>query len=331
MSKVLFCVAGALLVALSVGALGEGTGEGSFARNGIGARALALGGAFVAVADDASAGFWNPAGIGSLAGYRVGGTHVVGGVFGDAGITFQDVSLSVRPVQTEGVPSFGLAITWINEHIADIPLTGDDGGTFTDDQSLFLLSLSLPFVGEGGWTIAAGANFKYYRHTILTGVGSGVGFDLGLLFKGTLGDIPVCLGAVSMDTLETTVSWQGTTHDPDNYVPWVVKLGASTILFDDMVRLAGDVDLSPSPVHSDSPRYSYLDRLHLGTEILPIGELAIRGGVIFWRDGTVRLSAGLGIVPWSGLTIHYAYVQNEYGLGDTHILSAEFALLPPAR
>ncbi len=329
MRKAFFCFVGIVLVGTSLVTLAEGTGAESFARDGIGARALALGGTFAAIADDASAGFWNPAGIGLLSGYHVGGMYVVGGVFGDAGITLQDLSLSVKPVQTESIVSFGLAITWINEHISGIPFTGNDGGTFTDDQSLFLLSFSLPFVGEGDWTISAGANLKYYRHTILTGVGSGVGFDLGLLFKGTLGDIPVCLGAVSMDTLETTVSWQGTTHNPDNYVPWIVKLGASTLLFDDAVLLAGDVDFSPSPVHSDSPRYSYLDRLHMGIEISPVAQLAIRGGGIIWRDGTVRLSAGLGIVPWSGLTIDYAYVQNEYELGDTHILSAEFEILPP--
>lgn len=36
----------------------------SFRANGIGARARGMGGAFVAIADDTSAGFWNPAGLG---------------------------------------------------------------------------------------------------------------------------------------------------------------------------------------------------------------------------------------------------------------------------
>ena len=36
---------------------------GAFMENGGGARALALGGAFTAVADDPSASFWNPAGL----------------------------------------------------------------------------------------------------------------------------------------------------------------------------------------------------------------------------------------------------------------------------
>ncbi len=39
---------------------------GAFLRMGVGARALALGGTFVALADDPSAGYWNPAGLAQL-------------------------------------------------------------------------------------------------------------------------------------------------------------------------------------------------------------------------------------------------------------------------
>lgn len=329
MRRGFFCFVGIVLVGASLVTLAEGTGAESFARDGVGARALALGGAFVAVADDASAGFWNPAGIGFLPGYRLGGMVVVGGRFGDAGITFQDVSLSVKPIQTGTFTTFGLGITWVNEHISGIPITGNDGGTFDADQSLFLASLSLPFEAENGWALSVGANLKYYRHSILTGVGSGLGFDMGLLFTGTFAEVPISVGVVSMDTFETTVRWRGTTHNPDNYVPWIVKLGTAALLFDNVVLIAGDVDFSPSPVHSDQARYSYLDRLHVGIELSFVRELALRGGLIIWRDGTKRLSAGLGIIPWTGLTIDYAYVGSEYGLGDTHILSLEFELFSP--
>lgn len=323
------CLVGVLLVGLSLSVLGDGTGAGSFARDGIGARALSLGGAFCAIADDASAGFWNPAGIGYLTGYHVGGMYVVGGKFSDPDIKFQDLSLSAKPVQTGSFSALGLGITWVNEHISGIPFTGDDGGTFADDQSLFLVSVSWPFEGEGDWTIAIGANLKYYRHSLLDGVGSGLGFDVGLLLKGTLDDIPISVGIVSTDTLETTVHWRGTIHNPDNYVPWIAKAGIMTLLLDGKLLLAGDIDFSLSPVHSDAPRYSYLDRAHLGIEVSPVGQLAVRGGVIIWRDGTRRLSAGLGIAPWEGLIIDYAYMRSEYGLGNTHILSAEFEILSP--
>lgn len=53
-----------------------GTFDGQFMKIPIGARATAMGGAFVAVADDASAVFWNPAGIARLSGHIVAVHHL---------------------------------------------------------------------------------------------------------------------------------------------------------------------------------------------------------------------------------------------------------------
>ena len=317
-----------LCLGLSIGVLAAGTNEGAFARDGSGSRALALGGAFVAIADDASAGYWNPAGLGYLDGYHLGGMYVVGGRFSISDIKYQTLGLLARPVQTGSLSSLGVGITWLNHVVSGIPYTGDgDGGTFSDDQSLFLMSVARLFVVGEEWGMSVGANLKYYRHSLLTGVGSGLGADLGALFRGNIEDIPVSIGIVSIDTLETTVSWTGTEHNPENYVPWILKGGMSTVLFDGVVQLSVDIDYSPSPLHGDFPRYSYLDRLHLGIEVSPVPQLALRGGVIVWRDGTKRLSAGVGIIPWEGAIVDYAYVKGSAdGLeGDTHILSAEFS------
>jgi len=317
-----------LCLGFSIGALAAGTNEGAFARDGSGSRALALGGAFVAIADDASAGYWNPAGLGYLDGYHLGGMSVLGGRFGISDIKYQALSLLARPVQTGSLSGLGVGITWLNHVVSGIPYTGDgDGGTFSDDQSLFLMSVALPFAVGEEWGMSVGANLKYYRHTLLTGVGSGLGADLGILLRGSIKDIPVSIGVVSMDTLETTVSWTGTEHNPENYVPWIIKGGVSTVLADGILRLSADIDYSPSPLHGDFPRYSHLDRVHLGIEVLPVPQLALRGGLIIWRDGTKRLSAGVGISPWEGAIIDYAYVKegaDDLG-GDTHILSAEFS------
>ncbi len=53
-----------------------GTYDGQFLKIPIGARATAMGAAFVAVADDASAVYWNPAGIARLQGNTVSINHV---------------------------------------------------------------------------------------------------------------------------------------------------------------------------------------------------------------------------------------------------------------
>ncbi|MFQ5632038.1 MAG: hypothetical protein ACE5I1_24980, partial [bacterium] len=48
---------------------------GAFLRIGAGARALALGGAFSAIADDPSAGFWNSAGLSQINNIHFTATH----------------------------------------------------------------------------------------------------------------------------------------------------------------------------------------------------------------------------------------------------------------
>src|SRR2546426_7784947 len=72
-----FALPGALLVAVlaaapparaqfSLGQQRAGTSSGTFLRIGVGARAIGLGESFVAVANDPSAIYWNPAGLASL-------------------------------------------------------------------------------------------------------------------------------------------------------------------------------------------------------------------------------------------------------------------------
>jgi hypothetical protein len=72
------------LAALAVGAASAGqaqpvsragTTAGAFLQIGAGPRAAALGGAFTAMADDATALYWNPAGLGRMAGGEVVSSH----------------------------------------------------------------------------------------------------------------------------------------------------------------------------------------------------------------------------------------------------------------
>jgi hypothetical protein len=58
-----YLIAGENPVKTSTDVDGIGTGAMTFLEIGVGARAMGMGGAFVAVANDASATFWNPAGI----------------------------------------------------------------------------------------------------------------------------------------------------------------------------------------------------------------------------------------------------------------------------
>jgi len=53
-----------------------GTSAAAFLEIGVGARAQSMGGAFVSLADDATAMYWNPAGIGRISGFQATFIHV---------------------------------------------------------------------------------------------------------------------------------------------------------------------------------------------------------------------------------------------------------------
>ena len=71
-----------LLCASSVARADKYTGE--FLKLGVGARALGMGGAFAGLADDASAAYWNPAGLAYLKTNQFMPTHSeeFGGILG---------------------------------------------------------------------------------------------------------------------------------------------------------------------------------------------------------------------------------------------------------
>ena len=70
------CSAAPALAQFSLGGQRAGTASGSFLRIGVGARAEGLGESFVAVANDPTAIYWNPAGLASLQRQEISLNHV---------------------------------------------------------------------------------------------------------------------------------------------------------------------------------------------------------------------------------------------------------------
>ena len=296
-------------------ALSDGVDAGSFVRDGAGARAFGLGGAFVAIADDASTAVWNPAGLAQLEGLSVGGMYT--NKFGQD-IYFQSFGGTAK------IADFGVGLSMIRSSIEDIPYYGDgEGEYFSETQTLFLGSVGYDLAtGRGSdlqtgslSAILIGGNVKYYSHSLLEGKGSGVGFDLSVLlaFSWEWGEISV--GFTSQDVGGTALKWIGTDHNPVNNVPWINKLGVSVGLLDQRLRLATGVDFAMERSH--------LNRLHLGVEYWAIDQLGARAGVVLGADGSRQLSAG-GSIKWHDISFDYAYVPHP-ALGISHILSAQFS------
>ncbi len=134
-------------------------------RMGVGARALAMGGAYTAVASDATAGYWNPAALAQLEGLSVS-TMVAANMSFDRKYNYLSVGYKFK---------FGaLGFSWLNAGTSDIPHGTESGktGTFDSNDHVFLFSY-----GTQMEKFYFGMNFKVLYDKTEDYSNTGVGFD----------------------------------------------------------------------------------------------------------------------------------------------------------
>jgi len=298
----------ALLVGLALALIGafatgpqvwavEGVGAGSTFQFGVDARALGMGGAFVAVANSYSATYWNPAGLAQLSRTTIGGMNT--NKFGQ-GINFYFASAdtSLAGIAVGGTFS-GSTISGIETFDAQ----GNPGATVDDNEMLFAGSaaLGLPLGGLGA---LAGASGKYYTHALAGEKGTGFGFDAGLLLKLTDN---LAVGAAASDLGGTKITW---TTGAVDVVPMSSRVGAAFSL----------VQPVPSTLTVQYDVESGL--LHLGAEFRPTEQIAVRVGAMKPSEGDFSFTAGAGLMLGS-ISVDAAFVQNKL-LGNSIVLSGAF-------
>jgi len=318
--KKVFILSVVLVGVLSLTALSQippGMGAASYARRGIDARPLAMGGAFVAIAEGSAAAYYNPAGLADLSEIVVGGMHTepYGAGFG---ATFQYLNASgALPPQTGSwISKLGLGFTWLGFTVSDIPMWEEEGpgGVFTATSSIYLASAGFVLPNLEGWSF--GLSAKVYRERILEGRSQGLGFDLAVKGSFFVADLPIMVGLNAMDMGQTVIQWHGTAGEPENYVPWVNKIGVSVPLYEERVRLACDFDWAVG-------RPAREQVVHVGVEGRPIEQLFVRGGWSSNLEGDGAFSGGLGIRLFGRFSVDYAYLMAK-ALGASHLISAQF-------
>jgi long-subunit fatty acid transport protein len=168
-----FCV---VWVQSSIGQ--DSTNAAPFMKIGFGARAIALGSAFVAVADDASAGYWNPAGLAQLSGFSISLADRVPSLDMD----YASFALA-SPIPKLGF--LGLSVIYFG--CGEIPMYDNNGlntGTLTDREMAVILSYAYKLN-----QLSLGANAKYiYQGMSSTNEDNipaydGMGADLSVLYR----------------------------------------------------------------------------------------------------------------------------------------------------
>jgi hypothetical protein len=250
-----------------------------FLRTGVGARAAGMGNAYVAVANDATAGFFNPAGL----------THIQ--KWGFSSMLSADMGLDRRFNYLAVAGSFKLGsvgVSWINAGIDNVALS--DGTTKDYMDNYFLLSY-----GNTAARFRWGASLVIANSKVAdkTGLGGDLGFQWCFSDEATLG--------LAAQSLGLKVG--------ENHTPYNIRLGLGvtpTVLegFTFPVEIQKTQEVSGIKFRLGG-EYKYLfTNSDLGA--------AIRGGV---DDGSLTLGAGVSFKQFS---LDYAYVPEKGPLGEGH-------------
>jgi hypothetical protein len=261
-----------------------------------GTRAMAMGSAYTALADDLSAPYWNPAGL-TKTPYRQAGTTYMS-FFGMADRFSID---GIYPLKKETAV---LAYNFVQESMQGIPKTTEVAGSgiqigeFAEYKKAFNVSYAKEFNSDLSW----GVNARLISNSLDTESAFGQGFDAGLLWTV---DSTMSLGFMARNFI-SRLSWS--TSELEYYAKkYTVGISIKDHLFQEIPTIfAFDYEFGP---HNENNWYA-------GTELWLVEDLfAFRMGT----NSLERWTFGTGIIYY-GFALDFCYWQQEY-LGEQYLLS----------
>lgn len=261
---------------------------GAFLRFGVGTRALALGNAFTAIADDATAVYWNPAGLIQMRNIQlnVQYSHL------PFDRTFHFIG-SVLPLRRIG--SFGFS--WIGYKVNNLEArqtnTLKPDYFFSNSENALMIS----FGRQINSRLSMGGNFKWIYHSLDNRTASGYGFDAAILV--TL--IQNLKMGIMIQDINTQKKW-------DN---------GFTDLFQQTIRIGASYHLAPYLLFSGEieNRWNEKPVRHFGVEIKSFNNLSVQIGM-----NKNRFTSGASLnIPLSNIDLKLGYGLTNSEIGDFYI------------
>ena len=300
---------------------------GEFLRTGVVARALGMGGAYIAVAEDVTAIYWNPAGLVSMESLQVHGMHaerfagIVNWDFVGAGIPVREdlaMGFGFFRLGVDGIPftrlrdpSREIGEFYVDEYGRRIQNDVYAYKMVDDAEMAFVFS----FAKKRSERFSYGGNIKVIRKSAGEYGAWGLGFDVGILMN-PYRDLKV--GLVLLDGTSTLLAWNGGRRE---LILPNVKIGAAYPF-----RRSSFECLTVFDVH-----VGFEDRGAAAQATWGRMDFDFRGGLevrfrerIALRLGTDRgrFTTGAGISV-SAFNIDYGYMTHA-DLGNTHRISMTF-------
>jgi opacity protein-like surface antigen len=300
-----------------------GTTSAKFLNIPVGARATALGGAFAAIANDATAAYWNPGALSHLNQSELYFMH--SDYFADINLAYISAAFPL-----EGFGTVGLSLTslYMNEMLVttiDDP-EGLTGSTFDAGSFAFGVSYARNLTDK----FTLGATVKYISETIAKSKASGMAIDLGTLFTTPFRDIRLGVSVsnfgpklrIDGDDLLVQKDIDPSIHGNNESV----NANLTTDEFDLPLNLR--LGLAYDPIKTDNNRFTVaIDALHpndnsesvnAGAEWALFKErFFLRGGYrnLFIDENESSYTAGFGLQYLSAslkFRLDYAYADQQH-------------------
>ncbi|MBN2093434.1 PorV/PorQ family protein [candidate division KSB1 bacterium] len=315
----------------------SGTTAAQFLKIGVGARAMGLGGAFVAHADDIFSLYWNPAGINKVKSLTLGGSYTQW--FADIHHQFFGLVLPVNSSSCVGFQAAALTMDPVEITTIDSPHGTDE---FYDAGDL---SIGVSYATSVTNFFALGITAKYIQQQIYNESASTFAFDIGSVLDIPFYGLKMGMafsnfgGKLKLDGRDLTKEYD---LNPNNTLndgvetrlktePWDLPVNFSVGLAIDIFGMNGK-SVSPSHIHrltlditgnhpADASEY-----VNVGLEYTFNRLLILRGGYKSSRD-VEKMFYGAGLfIPLgrTDFTFDYALASFEE-LDYIHIFSASIS------
>ena len=312
---------------------------GEFMATGVGARALGMGGAYVAISNDVTAGYWNPAALAQINFPQFSAMHaqrfanIVNYNYGAVALPVgkkSALALSLIRLGVDDIPNTQEALIDYGED--GIPNTGDAGegngaideNERIDPNKVFYFNSAeyavyLSYGYKKSQKFFYGGNVKVIKKGIGDNSAWGMGFDLAMLWRPYS---RLNVGVNLQDITTTLLVWD--TGRQEAITP-TAKVGVAYLWR--IPKIAGNIiPTFDVDIRAENRQYSSQLNVgavsfdtHAGLEYQFKNIMALRLGM-----DVGRFTAGIG-VRLPRLQVDYAFLSHD-DLGDTHRISLRLTL-----
>jgi long-subunit fatty acid transport protein len=306
-----------------------GTSGAQFLQIPVGARSEAMGGAIVGLADDASAIFWNPAGIVKVNNVQAHFSYM-------NWFDLFDFNAASLVYNAGDLGTFGASMVLFTTEDMEITTEEEPNGTgrYFDAGDV---ALGISYAKYLTDRFSVGVTVKYINQTIWNETASGVAFDIGTQYRLDFQNLTI---AMSMTNFGADMKFDGpdldfTYRKDEDYpqsrlvpsrlltqeypLPLNFQVGIGFDVFEyDFVKMIGAIDVTHPNDNAE--------RAHFGTEFSFFDRFYVRAGYKYnYDDQDFTFGAGAN-VPLGGSAVYFDYAYSLFDiLPSVHRISVNLS------